>query len=165
MHIDNDDLIKFENGTMEEDELIEFLSHLDRCDFCLEQMMTQESNTPVASAPAYLADQILGKADSGEVQFAKAANKASHKVQLLYYGLQTAAGIAVALFLLFSVPEIDFSFKAPSYSVQTNRSSPDSESGRLYNFTRDIGQSICDETGSLAQYLNDFSSKIMNGGK
>lgn len=43
MHIDNDDLIKFENGTMEEDELIEFLSHLDRCDFCLEQMMTQES--------------------------------------------------------------------------------------------------------------------------
>ena len=40
MHIDNDDLIKFENGTMEEDELIEFLSHLDRCDFCLEQMMT-----------------------------------------------------------------------------------------------------------------------------
>ena len=108
MHIDNDDLIKFENGTMEEDELIEFLSHLDRCDFCLEQMMTQESNTPAASAPAYLADQILGKADSGEVQFAKAANKASHKVQLLYYGLQTAAGIAVALFLLFSVPEIDF---------------------------------------------------------
>ena len=100
MHIDNDDLIKFENGTMEEDELIEFLSHLDRCDFCLEQMMTQESNTPAASAPAYLADQILGKADSGEVQFAKAANKASHKVQLLYYGLQTAAGIAVALFLL-----------------------------------------------------------------
>ena len=50
MHIDNDDLIKFENGTMEEDELIEFLSHLDRCDFCLEQMMTQESNTPAASA-------------------------------------------------------------------------------------------------------------------
>ena len=38
MHIDNDDLIKFENGTMEEDELIEFLSHLDRCDFCLEQI-------------------------------------------------------------------------------------------------------------------------------
>lgn len=33
MHINNDDLIKFENGTMEEDELIEFLSHLDRCDF------------------------------------------------------------------------------------------------------------------------------------
>ena len=27
MHIDNDDLIKFENGTMEEDELIEFLFH------------------------------------------------------------------------------------------------------------------------------------------
>ena len=165
MHIDNDDLIKFENGTMEEDELIEFLSHLDRCDFCLEQMMTQESETPTLSAPAYLADQILEKADSGEVQFAKATNKASHKVRLLYYGLQTAVGVAAALFLLFSVPEIDFSSKVPSYSTQTDRSSPDRENNRLYKFTRDIGQSICDGTGSLAQCLNDFSSKIMNGGK
>lgn len=163
MHIDNDDLIKFENGTMEEDELIEFLSHLDRCDFCLEQMMTQESATP--AAPAYLADQILEKADSTEVQFAKAASKASHKVRLFYYGLQTAAGIAVALFLLFNIPNVDFSFKAPSYSVQTERSSSNRESSRLYNFTRDIGQSICDGTGSLSQCLNDFSSKIMNGGK
>ena len=44
----------------------------------------------------------MNKTASSEVQFARAANKASRKVQLLRYSLQTAAGVAAALLLLFS---------------------------------------------------------------
>ena len=164
MHIDNEDLIKFENGTMTETEMIEFLTHLDHCDFCLDQITQQESDSP-DTAPAYLADQILQKADSTEIQLARAANKASRKMQLLRYSLQTAAGVAVALFLLFSVPEIDYSSTKPSYPVQKEQSVPDRESNRLYNFTRDIGKAIGYGTDSVAQYLNNFSSNLMNGGK
>ena len=164
MHIDNEDLIKFENGNMTENEMIKFLTHLDHCDFCLNQIMQQESVSPDA-APAYLADQILQKADSTEIQLARAANKVSRKMQLLRYSLQTAAGVAAALFLLFSVPEIDFSSAKPSYQSQTEHPAPDRESNRLYNFTRDIGEAIGCGTDSVAQYLNNFSSKLMNGGK
>ena len=164
MHIDKNDLIEFDNGTMNEQELIEFLSHLNHCDSCLDQMIEQENHSPV-TAPSYLAKQIMDKAISSEVQFARAANKVSRKVQFLRYGLQTAAGVAAALLLLFSIPDIDFSKLKSNYSsVQSERTVPEHNS-QLYDFSRGINQSICDGTSSLVQYISDFSSKIMNGGK
>ena len=99
MHINKKDLIEFDNGNMNTQEIIEFLSHLDHCDFCLKQMIEQEDSS-TDTAPAYLMEQILDKADSGEVQLARAANQASRKIQLLHYSLQTAAGVMVALLLL-----------------------------------------------------------------
>ena len=164
MHIDKNDLIEFDNGTMNEQELIEFLSHLDHCDSCLDQMIEQENHSPV-TAPSYLAEQIMDKAISSEVQFARAANKVSRKIQFLRYGLQTAAGVAAALLLLFSIPDIDFSALRSNYSsVQSERTVPEHNS-QLYDFSRGINQNICDGTSSLVQYISDFSSKIMNGGK
>ena len=164
MHIDKNDLIEFDNGTMNEQELIEFLSHLDHCDSCLDQMIEQENHSLV-TAPSYLAEQIMDKAISSEVQFARAANKVSRKVQFLRYGLQTAAGVAAALLLLFSIPDIDFSeLRSNCSSVQSERTVQE-HSSQLYDFSRGINQSICDGTSSLVQYISDFSSKIMNGGK
>ena len=101
MHINKKDLIEFDNGNMNTQEVIEFLSHLDHCDFCLDQMMEQEDSS-TDTAPSYLMEQILDKADSGEVQLARAANQASRKIRLLHYSLQTAAGVMVALLLLFN---------------------------------------------------------------
>ena len=66
MHINKNDLIEFDNGNMNTQEIIEFLSHLDHCDFCLKQMIEQEDSS-TDTAPAYLMEQILDKADSGEV--------------------------------------------------------------------------------------------------
>ena len=63
MHINKKDLIEFDNGNMNTQEVIEFLSHLDHCDFCLDQMMEQEDNS-TDTAPSYLMEQILDKADS-----------------------------------------------------------------------------------------------------
>ena len=80
MHINKKDLIEFDNGNMNTQEVIEFLSHLDHCDFCLDQMMEQEDNS-TDTAPSYLMEQILDKADSGEVQLARAANQASRKIR------------------------------------------------------------------------------------
>ena len=151
MHIDKNDLIEFDNGTMNEQELIEFLSHLDHCDSCLDQMIEQENHSPV-TAPSYLAEQIMDKAISSEVQF-------------LRYGLQTAAGVAAALLLLFSIPDIDFSELRSNYSSVQSERTVQEHSSQLYDFSRDINQSICDGTSSLVQYISDFSSKIMNGGK
>ena len=165
MHIDKNDLIEFDNGTMNTQEIIEFLSHLGHCDSCLDQMIEQESRSPV-TAPSYLAEQIMNKAASSEVQFARAANKASRKFQFLRYSLETAAGVAAALLLLFSIPSVDFSeLRSDHYSTQSERTVPERSDNQFYNFSRGVNQSICDGTSSLAQYISDFSSKIMNGGK
>ena len=114
---------------------------------------------------AYLMEQILDKADSGEVQLARAANQASRKIQLLHYSLQTAAGVMVALLLLFSIPNLDFTSLHQDTSSQTDRILPEHENGRLYQFTRELGQNIGDGTSSFIKYVSDFSSKLMNGGK
>ncbi len=164
MHINKKDLIEFDNGNMNTQEVIEFLSHLDHCDFCLDQMMEQENNS-TDTAPAYLMEQILDKADSGEVQLARAANKASRKIRLLHYSLQTAAGVMVALLLLFSIPKLDFTSLHQDTFSQTDRILPEHENGRLYQFTRELGQNIGDGTGSFIKYISDFSGKLMNGGK
>ena len=143
MHIDKNDLIEFDNGTMSTQQIIELLSHLDHCDSCLDQMIEQESRSPV-TAPSYLTEQIMNKAASSEVQFARAANKASRKVQFLRYSLQTAAGVAAALLLLFSIPSVDFSeLRSNHYTTQSERTETERSGSQLY----------------------DFSSKIMNGGK
>lgn len=164
MHINKKGLIEFDNGNMNTPEVIEFLSHLDHCDFCLDQMMEQEDSS-TDTAPSYLMEQILDKADSGEVQLARAANKASRKIQLLHYSLQTAAGVMVALLLLFSIPNLDFTSLHQDTSSQTDRILPEHENGRLYQFTRELGQNIGDGTSSFIKYVSDFSSKLMNGGK
>ena len=164
MHIDKKDLIEFDNGNMNTQEVIEFLSHLDHCDFCLDQMMEKEDSS-TDTAPSYLMEQILTQADSGEVQLARVANKASRKMQLLHYNLQTAAGVIVALLLLFSIPNLDFTSLHQDTSSQINKTLPEHEDGRLYQFTRELGQNIGDGTSSFIKYISDFSSKLMNGGK
>ena len=125
MHINKKDLIEFDNGNMNTQEVIEFLSHLDHCDFCLDQMMEQENNS-TDTAPSYLMEQILDKAGSGEVQLARAANKASRKIQLLHYSLQTAAGVMVALLLLFRQTEY-----YPNMKTADSTSSPENSDRTL----------------------------------
>ena len=127
-------------------------------------MMEQEDSS-TDTAPSYLIEQILTKADSGEVQLARAANKASRKMQLLHYSLQPAAGVIVALLLLFSIPNLDFTSLHQDTSSQINKTLPEHEDGRLYQFTRELGQNIGDGTSSFIKYISDFSSKLMNGGK
>ena len=130
MHINKKDLIEFDNGNMNTQEVIEFLSHLDHCDFCLDQMMEQEDSS-TDTAPAYLMEQILDKADSGEVQLARAANQASRKIRLLHYSLQTAAGVMVALLLLFRILPLRQTEYCPSMKTAGSTSSPENSDRTL----------------------------------
>ncbi len=54
MHIPQDELQKFQNGTMDTDEMIHFLEHMEQCDFCLDQLLQEEeaasSTCPFLSA-------------------------------------------------------------------------------------------------------------------
>ena len=42
MHIDNNDLKKFQSDTMNTEDMIAFLEHIDQCDYCLEQLMEKK---------------------------------------------------------------------------------------------------------------------------
>ena len=41
MHIPQDELQKFQSGTMDTEEMIHFLEHMEQCDFCLDQLLQE----------------------------------------------------------------------------------------------------------------------------
>lgn len=166
MHISKDSLDSYQNQTMDTEQMIQFLEHIDQCDFCLEQFMEQKT-VPV---PAYLKEQVLTRATSPEVKTARALSAASRKMQLLYCALRTATGIVTALFLLFCVNQIDFSsFQMPAFAQVEVKSIPapepyEARSQNLYKFSRELGMRISEHSRNFTDYLQDFSNKIINGG-
>lgn len=174
MHSTNQDLEKFKNSQMSTDEMIAFLEHLDQCDFCLDQMMTHEKLAPTVSTPDYLKEQILKKAASLEVKAEKSTLETSRKMQLFYESLRTTAGVLMALALLFTVGQIDFSslyHPAPNISAihQTDMTAvhtyPVQNEDYLRDFSADIGERLSGSTDKISNYLNQISNKIVNGGK
>ena len=107
MHIPQDELQKFQDGTMNTDEMIHFLEHMEQCDFCLDELL-QNEDAASEYAPSYLQDEILKKAASPEVQASRKIHETAYWMKLLCAGLRTAVGMGVALIMLFSVSQTDF---------------------------------------------------------
>ena len=59
MHINDNDLNDFQRGTMNTNETILFLEHLNQCDYCLEQLIEQSEQETQIAAPAYMKETIL----------------------------------------------------------------------------------------------------------
>lgn len=148
---------------MTPDETAAFLSHIEACDFCLEQMLEFGSSDPIC-APAYLMSETLEKADSIEVSLARTTCKVSHRLQFLHYSLRTIASVAASLILLFGIGNIDISSLQPAYDVQASTIIYDRKASIFSDFTKDISQTISVNTHYLTKSLNDLSSKLMNGG-
>lgn len=169
MHIQDKSLKAFEDNTMDTDEMIAFLEHLDSCDFCLEEMLCREQQTPDITTPAYLKEQILDKAASTEVQAYKAVSTASYQMQRFYHGLRTATGIIAALFLLFTIGQMDFTEIQPHLVVQKEvQRIPDSRTeykSYLYDFSMELSNGLSDGSRKMSDYLSKLSNKLINGGK
>lgn len=167
MHIHKEELDSFENNSLNTQDMIAFLEHLDTCDFCLEQLIQEESVNCI-QAPVYLKKQIMKKAASPEIQASRAAAAASCRMRLFYHGLQTAFGIMAALFLLLCSGNIDLSIRHqnPPVPIECVREPETPEHrNQLYDFTRSIGIEISKSTDTFTKYLNEISNKILNGGK
>ncbi len=168
MHISHDEIHKFQNDYMNAQEMIAFLEHVDDCDYCLEQILDLEKNS-MTPAPAYMKEEILTKAATPAVQTVKAITAASYRMQLFYCGLRTAAGVLMALFLLFGISEVDFASLTPEPGVRVELPQkpevPERRSNHLYDFSQNLNQGLTNGSRSLTNYLNEFSNKIINGGK
>ena len=171
MHIQKKSIEIFEqNEKMSASEMIDFLEHLEQCDFCLEQMLKEEENSsPAITAPAYPSEEILEKAASFDVQTPKIIRTASRRTELFHYRLRTAAGVAAALVLLFLSGHVDFTPPRPVPAEQT----ADFSSGKqawergsgLAHFSRAIGSGISSGSDKLSDYLRSFPNKIFKGGE
>lgn len=167
MHIDKNALDKFQNNEMETKDMIAFLEHLDNCDYCLDQMINRESQDPPAAAPVYLKEQILARTASMDVKAEKSVAETSYKMKLLYEGLHTAVGVLVALLLLFSISQAEFSsFGARQTAVieQTEQTERPGTTNHLKDFSIGISEGLSNGSDKISDYLSNLSKKIANGG-
>lgn len=164
MHIPPDEFQKFQNGTMNTDEMIHFLEHMDQCDFCLEELL-QNEETASEQAPAYLQDEILKKAASPEIQASRKIHETAYWMKLLCAGLRTAVGMGVALIMLFSVSQTDFTALRPSQQTQTKISSSFNIGSGLNWISEQVGSHLYEHSQKVSDNLNDLTNKIINGGK
>lgn len=169
MHISREELDKFRDNSMNTQEMIAFLEHMDQCNYCLAQMLEEEDSLPAVQAPVYLKEQILTKATTPAIRAGKTVHTASYRMQLLYCGLKTAVGVMTALFLLFSVTKVDFAGLVSTASITTELPEriymPEKHPDYLGDFSRKISHELTESSRALTGYLNDFSNKIINGGK
>ena len=176
MHINKEELEKFQQGAMNSEEMIAFLTQIDNDDLSLDKFLEKEEASGSITAPSYLKEQILEKSH----------RQKTPKILLWQYTLQTAAGVAAALILLFSVTNMDYSsvWKERSlYQRQTSlenmfqeqpdqspaeresespmetdsENAQDSSASRqekhLSDLTRKLQQNITCTTGSVTAYL------------
>lgn len=169
MHIEEDSIKNFSgHDSMDTEEMIAFLEHLDQCDFCLSKMLEEESLNSEISAPDYLTEQILQRAAAPDVQASRAIRSTSRKMQLFYYGLRTAAGVIAALFLLFTVQQVDFSalpvFSQSQPLEYTIKTEQKRSSKSFRDLTENISWGFSRGSDAVMDYIGSFSNKILNGG-
>ena len=164
MHIPSDELQKFRDGAMNSDEMIHFLEHMEQCDFCLEQLI-QDEETSSEHAPAYLQDEILKKAASPEIQTSRKIHETAYWMKLLCTGLRTAVGMGVALIMLFSVSQTDFTTLHTSPGTKAKISSSFDIGFNLSQLSRKVGSQLSENSQNISDNLSDLTNKIINGGK
>lgn len=150
MHIKEKTLQNFLNGTLNADELLQVLEHLDTCEYCRETLAALEKSTPMVQAPAYLKEQIKDRVHRPDIQAAVQVKETTKQLQLLYYSLKTAAGVIGALLILLAVSRFDL---IPSISREESPGITSQMPGRIQ------------EKGSqMSDWLQDITNKIINGG-
>lgn len=174
MHADQELFEKFQQETMDTQEMIDFLSHLENCSFCLNELANiQECRAP-SPAPSYLKEQILTRAMDPDVQTVKAVHNTSRRMELLFYSLRTAAGVAAALVLLFSINRINSSdlfspvsrqkhFQETTESIDWTKQ--EERQTDIYDFSQSISSGLADSMNGVTDSLNGFTNILINGGK
>ena len=170
MHLSKENLESFHKEEMDTQTMIRLLEHADSCDFCLQQLLEKEEDPANVPAPAYLKGEILSQAASPSLRIQKSVHGAPRKLQLFQLWLQTGAGIAIALFLLFftAAGPIDFApihQDSGFYEEMEPLLDEDGQKDSLYRFSLGLGRGLFDGSQKITDYLNRISNTLLHGGK
>lgn len=146
MHLEQEKLEAFQEGSMDTEEWIQFLEHMSICDYCAGQL---DSDKTGQKAPSYLKEQMMQRVQKLDVQTAVTVKRASGKMQLFLYGLKTAAAVLAALIMLFAIPPYD---SAPGETAKEPVRDP-------WKLTRQIDE----KSNELTNLLNKFSYRLVKG--
>ncbi|MDY5021089.1 MAG: hypothetical protein SPE99_01670 [Blautia sp.] len=146
MHISQDEKEAFRTDNMPLQNTISFLEHLEQCPYCMEQFLQNQAaeETP---APAYLRQQILEKSASPGIRMKRTAYHVSKRMQIALCGIQTAAGVFMALFLLFAMGHTDMDTLSQK-QIQKQQ--------HFSSISRQLNQEFQKKTQEITNYINQL---------
>lgn len=164
MHINNNDLEKFQSNVMNTDEAVSFLEHLEQCNYCLEQLMEHSEQDTQIVAPAYMKETIMKRITAPDTRVQKAAVDTTHKMQIFYEGLRTVMGVALALIMLLSLRETNlFTPNVPKSITEVTAARQETKNS-LRSLSNSLTDGLCSGPQMLTEYINNLSNTITNGG-
>lgn len=158
MPVKDDSFRKFLEDDMDSQEMLCFLEELanEEPDSSLLNSVT-DGNEHLIEAPSYLKDQVMLRIRQPDIQAVRSIRQTSKQIQFITYSLKTAAAVLAALFLLFSVGQIDLSSLSLHTSVISEKEKP--------SITSQLNQEIQNGSNKIAAFLNQFSNSWIQGGK
>jgi hypothetical protein len=150
MHIEDQVFKRFHVGVLDTEELITVLEHIETCSYCADKLMKIDSGD-MEQAPVYLKDNIIKRTQMPDIKAKVKISSTSKKVELLVYSLKTTAAVLGALILLVSISYVNTS------SVMHH---PDKVSTSV-----NWGSELHEKSNEVVNIMNNFSNRIINGGK
>lgn len=146
MHISQDEKEAFRTDSMPLQNTISFLEHLEQCPYCMEQFL-QDQVQEETPAPAYLKEQIMEKAASPGIRMKRTAYHVSKRMQIAICGIQTAAGVFMALSLLFALGHTDMDTLSQK-RLQNQQ--------QLISISRHFDQEFQKKTQEITNFINQL---------
>ncbi len=148
MHIENEELEKLKKGILEPNRLVCVLEHIEKCDYCADQLMNMEEE--IMTAPAYLKDKMIKRTQMLDVKAEIQIKATSKRTQLFLYGLKTTAAVLGALFLLFTVGQVENASNIECVNKTVS--------------TANLSNQLNEKSNYIANIMNQYSNQIINGG-
>ena len=133
---------------MEKDVTEEFKTLLEAFEHdCCDEILAHLSDPQIRPAPKYLKEQIINRTQMPDMQISRQIMQTSARINLLRYTLRTTAAVAGALLILFTVGRLE------NYIIRTP-----------FYITTKISVKISNGSNQALDFINAFSSQIVNGG-
>jgi hypothetical protein len=150
-HLSEAEYTSFTQGLMNQEEMMEFLSHVGSCNYCADQLEAYMAGE-LLPAPRDLKENILTAVKRPEIQLAVKAKAASKQMQLFIYSLKVGTATAGALLLLFLTINFSSLINLP---VQNRE---DSNNQNHFSLT----ETLRDNMNKLSDNMLNFSNNMID---
>lgn len=150
MHIKEELLTKFQDHTLDKNELTTMLEHIGTCDYCAEELAFSQQQTELMKAPDYLKGQIINRTKDLDIQASIQITQHSKEFQFFLYGLRTSVAVICALVFL----SVGTHPNLIQY-MKTRETIP---------ITKEFTNKIQESSNWMANSINSLSDKLFNGG-
>lgn len=150
LHISDEDFRLFHENRLSDEETDALLTHTAHCTFCADRLAKSFEDAGLYRAPDNFKEAVLTKTE--KLSQTPALPVFSKRQQWFFYSAKICAAMGLALFVLFSLPNMSFTESTLSASDET----ADTFTVPEPSFTERLNTSLNSAAASVNEQMNTF---------